>query len=374
MSNAHHVISMPVWGERYLDMFLNVSLPSQLSPGNLPAFAHPRSCTYRLYTFRDDGVLLDAAPAVRHLRRHATVEIIVLPESFRVHVISDKFGGMEFAHRHSLLWVMESPDRVLIPMLSDLVFSDGALYAVDKVIGEGAQAAVMTTPRGVLEAVGPLLTGLLQNGVLTVSPRTLYGMIFANQLPSFGATIWGSVPSNPWPNHLQWEVEDEGSFHHTYHPYPIMLRAHAGSPDVEGTMDGNWVYRLVDDPSRLHIFDNSDEMCVIELSPRDYLADDLIDEPATVISAASYFFKYRPSPLQMEVFRRPLRYYTRDPGSAWQSRMAESRRVVESVISVVDILMAKEREMKASGDPVSLYAFRKPSPRPASLRLRINAC
>ena len=55
-----------VWGREYLDLFLNLCLPNQLAPGNVPAL--PLGSRYRILTRSIHVEELDAHSMVHRLR------------------------------------------------------------------------------------------------------------------------------------------------------------------------------------------------------------------------------------------------------------------------------------------------------------------
>nr|HPO08633.1 hypothetical protein [bacterium] len=63
-----HLI-MAVWGQEYVDLFLNVALPSQLSPANLPAIRHSSELLYKIYTTKEDESRIREHPAFERLCR-----------------------------------------------------------------------------------------------------------------------------------------------------------------------------------------------------------------------------------------------------------------------------------------------------------------
>ena len=52
-SGQVHLI-MAVWGRSYVDLFLDLSLPSQLSARNLPEASQKGNLLYKIFTTRND--------------------------------------------------------------------------------------------------------------------------------------------------------------------------------------------------------------------------------------------------------------------------------------------------------------------------------
>ena len=51
-TDAYHFI-LPVWGEKFVSLYLTYTLPSHLSRGNLPSFPREKA-TYHIFTRQED--------------------------------------------------------------------------------------------------------------------------------------------------------------------------------------------------------------------------------------------------------------------------------------------------------------------------------
>src|SRR5690349_9965179 len=60
--DAGFQLIVPVWGEEYARFFAEVSLPTLMAPGNIPALPHPERHVLAIYTTPDDRHLIEAAP------------------------------------------------------------------------------------------------------------------------------------------------------------------------------------------------------------------------------------------------------------------------------------------------------------------------
>ena len=61
-----------VWGEPFVQNFVETTLPAQLSPGNLPALSRAADVTYHIYTDRASEAALTAG--AQDARDHARLE------------------------------------------------------------------------------------------------------------------------------------------------------------------------------------------------------------------------------------------------------------------------------------------------------------
>src|SRR5262245_59512147 len=67
-----------VWGRPYVDLFLDVAVPNQLTPGNLGAL--PAGSRYRVFTRPDDAEYLAASPVLERVNKVIPVDLVVLAE------------------------------------------------------------------------------------------------------------------------------------------------------------------------------------------------------------------------------------------------------------------------------------------------------
>ena len=71
---------VPVWGATYTSQFVEVSLPTLLSPGNLPALAKALPCKFIFLTSSTDATDLQDHAAIHYLRSVCDVEFSVIDD------------------------------------------------------------------------------------------------------------------------------------------------------------------------------------------------------------------------------------------------------------------------------------------------------
>jgi hypothetical protein len=112
-----------VWGEWYVDVFLNFNIPSLLAPSNIPGLRAIWPGRYVIFTRRSDAKRIAKSKAFCRLSRCLAVELIALHDKFfegNPHVI------------HVELWSRAARDAAVngewIAFISaDTIFADGAL-------------------------------------------------------------------------------------------------------------------------------------------------------------------------------------------------------------------------------------------------------
>ena len=163
-----HVVTV-VWGRAYVELFLDVAVPNQLTPGNLGAL--PPGSRYRVLTTAEDLELLEASAALKQANDVMPVDLVVAPELSSVS--DDQFVRLTACHSRALRDAADS-GAALIFLAPDIVMSEGTLAAVVRRRSGGSRAVVCAGLRVQREA---FLTALrAQGGGRAVSPRTLVSL------------------------------------------------------------------------------------------------------------------------------------------------------------------------------------------------------
>ncbi len=128
-----------VWGDRFIDVFLNVTLPSLFSPGNLPAFVGGWEARYLIYTSERDAERIKASSAFARLSALLPVDVSTVSEA---DMAQDKY------QLHWLLWTRghheaAAANAVLILLIPDNIYADGTLVRWGEYFDRGYKAVYM---------------------------------------------------------------------------------------------------------------------------------------------------------------------------------------------------------------------------------------
>jgi hypothetical protein len=87
MLRFHYI--MAVWGKRYRQLFVDIVLPTLLSPGNLSGCRYRMNSVFKICTLAEDAAWLDRQPLLRRLRGVIDIEFhVIAPE--HEHFIRDE--------------------------------------------------------------------------------------------------------------------------------------------------------------------------------------------------------------------------------------------------------------------------------------------
>ena len=196
-----------VWGEWHIDAFLYLSLPTLLSPGNLPAFAKTYDIVFEFFTRTEDLERLREAPAVRALSAIGRCEYEVLDERLLVEPIS----------AHSEAWnrtVVRAKglDHWVLFLAPDTAWGDGSFASLAREIEAGKTAIFMQYMRVVCPTfVSDFWDRFgFESQVVTIGCRDLVRMGCNHLHPLFASYFWNS---NFFPYHSEmviWPISGEG--------------------------------------------------------------------------------------------------------------------------------------------------------------------
>ena len=137
-----------VWGAEFIELFLDVCIPNQLSPANLPAL--PPGSRYRVFTTSADVPRLEASPRLDALRRVLPVDVVDvdMTEADRSAKPRERWNThkrMIACHRRAAADAAIE-ERALIFLAPDFVLAEGTIAGLVRLHSRGARAVLTATP------------------------------------------------------------------------------------------------------------------------------------------------------------------------------------------------------------------------------------
>ena len=256
-----------IWGERYVDEFARVALPSFMAPGNLPALAKGRDLEILIMTTRASQPVFERQQAFEKLKQIAPVRFIYIDDL----VTSGNYGvTLTYAYARG---VMDSGDAqtntTFVFMNADFVLADGSLGHLRQKIETGHPCIMSASLRARSEPVLPRLIEAVdpKTGLLVMPPRPMVDIAMGALHPTvIGKTVSQNLMSCSTNNQFYWQV-DETTLLGRYHLI-FMLSISPESPltKVNSYCDYGFVPEMV--PSgKFHVIGDSDEFFMLELAP-----------------------------------------------------------------------------------------------------------
>jgi len=267
----------PVWGESYLETFLNVSLPTQLAPHNLPSLKNRQGVVYRIYTRPQDVFRLEASPALARLAKYIKTEVVGTRQvKFDASNHYDPFTacyrmGMETAAREQ---------AAAIFLTADQVWADGSLSRIISLGDAGFGSVLISGPRVNQETFVPLfLNDHAGQDAITIASRRAVKLAMDHMHPWDRSLFWESDNLGRSASFMYWQVPDEGFIMRCFHLHPVLVNPSNGFPHFNGTIDGsNFVRKACPDLKDLFVIQDSDEVMYFSVAPPEQ-SSEWIDRP-----------------------------------------------------------------------------------------------
>ena len=270
-----HILT-PVWGESFVDMFLQCTLPCLASEGNLPALARDHEVTFRIFTTPGEARRMACTPLVRHLSTFMEVAFTDL-DALEVLEAATVFERMEDAsYRKSAGCVLEGlryaweEQAGLLFIAPDNVYSDGALARVAEAIDSGKRGLLLGSMAVCEDTFMPALATaapLDPAGARIIAPRALahLGLMHRHSWMQ-GAFLESS--SFHIHSTLYWAGDQGGYLARSWHLQPLFLHPQRRADQFFISQDNDLVGQLVEDVRDLEIIVDSDEITLIDIHPK----------------------------------------------------------------------------------------------------------
>jgi tetratricopeptide (TPR) repeat protein len=285
------------WGERFRNYFLDLCLPTLLSPGNLPALATAQRSKFLIWTRPDDWAAMKASPIFRLLEQYVDPVFSELPpcpvdpSPIRQAVLFVLHMGI--GHRRGLEMAYEAKAYPFV-MQPDCMFSDGMVGRLQELAIEGVELVLVPALRFAEE---PFFDNLQKLGIsprdrsgvaepISLSSRQLVHIALASMHSETMTYEWDAPYFTPTPYGVWWRVPGEDGIvvHSLSWASPLLdfaaVPMHDTSTFDQGTIDADYVHKNLADIKKIHLVLDSDEMFIASWAPLSSKACDLTPQPA----------------------------------------------------------------------------------------------
>jgi hypothetical protein len=256
-----------VWGEDYVDVFCAISIPTLLSPANLPSLPNRAVSQFLILTTPEDRKRI-AASAIYPLLA-ATIEVVFLPIKTAA---AHKYELMNRAHKRAIEYVARRGFCVFLA--PDAVVSDGMLRRLYDLARAGRRVVAGFGPRLVQETIVPEFTALPGYRVgegLTLPPRELVSIALRHLHPD---TLQHDVASESFPEQPYacfWKGPNgDGMLLRSLNLHPYLFDCGLVPPGENldnVTIDWALMPRFVLDWNTFYVETDSDNFSIYGLSP-----------------------------------------------------------------------------------------------------------
>ena len=263
-------VLVPVWGITYTSQFLEISLPTLLSPGNLPALAKTLPCKVIFLTSSTDATELKDHAAIHYLRSVCDVEISV---------IDDLITGDNYSTTITLAYaraVRAAGDAMLDTcfffMISDYIVADGSLASVLQRMQAGYSGIVAGNFQVVEESAKGSFFNTFDSGrpSMVVRSRQLMRWALDHLHPMTLANMVNfPLCHTTHTNRLFWRIDDNTLIGRFYLMHMICIRPEIADFIVGSSCDYSFIPEMC--PSgNVHVLTDSDDYLVVEMQKRSH--------------------------------------------------------------------------------------------------------
>lgn len=255
----------PVWGEAYIRLLLDIVMPAQLAPGNLPGLRDLDRCRYLIYTTPADAEIIVSAPVYRALSTTIPVQIEFIADQMNV-----PHDAMSNCYRRGIS-LADARGAAAVFLTPDLVFSDGAFKRLQDLAGEGCRVVYIAGIRLIKQRAARALQDKFMTGdVIAVGPRDLMAIALQNLHPLAISSFWEEGDDDLIPANLYWRAGEHGILARCFHLHPVLVLPERKHAIFFGTVDDDYVPAACPDPSGDYVSRDSDELLAVELSDLDH--------------------------------------------------------------------------------------------------------
>jgi hypothetical protein len=260
-------VLLPVWGDEFIEQFLEQSLPTLLAPGNVPALAKALPTRFVFLCRARDEAIIRAHSAYRRLRQVVAVEFLPIDDLI---TSSNHSTTITLAYARAVRQTGAAmTDTCFFFLVSDYIMADGSLAAVLARMQAGVSAVQVGNFQLEEQTARPWLRERLASadGTLALSPREVMRWALGCLHPITAAnTINFPLSHNIEANRLLWRVDRETLIGRFYLLHMICIRPETVDFVVGSSCDYSFVPEMC--PSGNHeIVTDSDEYLVVEIQP-----------------------------------------------------------------------------------------------------------
>jgi putative glycosyltransferase (TIGR04372 family) len=262
-----------VWGKPYLDMLLEVSLPSFMAPGNIPSCVQYGTLRFRFYTRPEDVLQIESHQSYRDLTQYAETAVLPLLATDQFEN-RNRYDVMALCHGSEIVDAVKH-GAVLSVLSPDCVVSDGSLAAGCRYVCEGDKAVLVAGPRAELDSVVPILQRDFfdaRSRTIRLSSRQLVGLAVRHLHPMSKILLWDAKLFSKFPSAVYWRAGQASLLARYFHLHPLFVDLAGARPEAArcGTVDGSLIQMAGIRREAIRVITDSDDIAVIELSRLDH--------------------------------------------------------------------------------------------------------
>ena len=329
-----------LWGDRFVDRFLSMTLPTILAPGNIPALADGRRISYRIYTGENDECRLQQSSLFRRLEQILPVNISVISprrDDGKYHSASRFYiQSLQNSRANSAATILLQPDAI---------WADGALARIAELAAAGHAAIMADGLRVISDIFMPEFKGAAargSDGSLSIEPRALMKLAMRFIHPYEASVTWNSSFIHDVPFRLHWPVSGAGILTQGFCYNPIYLAPEKYEFGSVKAMDHGLVDATVENLERIYYCNDSDDVALVSIDEEGFSGANYkqADRRQKILTAANWAYR-EATPENLLAATKPVRrHYAEINEAKWRRVERLSQRSMDAVLTCRKLFLA----------------------------------
>ena len=349
MGVALHFV-VPVWGESYVQTFLDYCLPAQLSRDNIPALGGDTANSYTIHTTRSDYERIAASPSFRALQGMLAVTVEFLDSDLSPTHDAASYGKYQVKSKCYLRALERAAEHnaAVVALNADVVLANGFVRTAVDLLSNGKRVMEVPGPRGLRDPIGRTLVSRYRAAdgpSITIEPTQLSALWVKNMHPQLKMHFVEGPEGAPFhPSHLYWTVGNEGVVIRGFHLYPIVIYPKDRAIRFSTTIDDDLVGNLALSQGEVFLAGDSREMFCCELSPPDHYVGHMASrgDLSRYVDFYLSYARHNIRNLEQEIIISGVR----DLGPEWSIRRKQSANFTRCLLKLYYIEI-RRRKLKA---------------------------
>jgi|GEM_PF-6603988 len=328
-----YLFVVPVWGEEYVERYVKLSLPSQLSAGNLGAIP-PGKGRYLIYTRKEHRRAIVRSAAYRRLRELVDTAIEYLDDLPDPRLSRGPHELQTAAYARGIR-AASGRDTAFVFMTPDTLFGDGTFRAMVRRAEEGKRCHLIASVRMLVDGAYSCLAHhrrpehveaaipcreLVRAGLDNLHPISLGHVVENGRVRAF--------------QHLYHRVDSRGLLVRGFHLHPLLVWPRNPDATIRNTLDDAYIERACPDPADWYLSTDSDEMCVFEFSQAEHKPGMVGQNPLADSELSRYLRQMTTEAHRRHVLER-VRIHTGEVSEAeWAALEPDSDALVQRLLQL----------------------------------------
>jgi len=304
-------ILLSVWGEEYIHDFFNMSLPSLLASGNIPALVQKYKTTFLMLTRESNVEFFENHVSMRQLKKYCDVKYLFIDDLI---VIGNYSTTLTLAYDRAMRQTGEQMlNTYFIFLVADYIMAKGSLEGLMRYMQKGYSGICAGNFQVIREDIEPYLLSKkdTHTQIIPIGPRELLNQAIPHLHAISSASFIGqSLIHNYHANRLFFSLDQEVMAGRFYLLHMLCIKPERLNYKIGSSCDYSFIAELC--PSEnVAIIDDSDDYFVIEIQSRMHELN-FLSSGAYDIKKLAYYLAGWTTALHRKNVKHSIYYHSRD--------------------------------------------------------------